>query len=390
MQLGHSRPAAQFSTELREKVTRSIAKASHDFRSDVVTVPTEDMLQAILHASVGDDVYDIEGDASTNALEARVLELTGKEAALWAVSGTQANQLGLRTHLNQPPHSVLLDHRAHVHCSEVGALPLLSQASVTMVVPHNGLHLTLEDVKGRIIPQGNIHATPTRVVCLENTLSGVILPLRDAEAISQYVRSLPVPQGQQAIAMHLDGARLFDAVVAEGVDVKAYVACFDSVSICLSKGLGAPIGSILLGSKDFISRARIFRKMFGGGTRQPGMMTAAAHAALNHTIPRLPLVHSMARETFQRLQAIGYTASLPVQTNMILLDLPKAGISPDAFIGYCRQAGLQVTYSGRLVFHHQTSTEATNKLVNALQRLMEDKNRGRIEDCVAVPSAGHC
>lgn len=233
-------------------------------------------------------MYDAAGDESVNRLQDRLIELTGKEAALWALSGTMGNQICLRTHLVQPPHTVLLDHRAHVHCWESGALPVLSQASVTQVHPRNGVHLTLADVKKHIIADGNsthppcqsgnheehelnvvpVHFPPTRVVSLENSLSGTILPLKDAREISEFVRSYPVEEGQKQIAMHLDGARLFDAVAAEGVDLKEYCACFDSISICLAKGLGAPMGSIIVGSKKFIERAKYFRKMFGGGTRQ--------------------------------------------------------------------------------------------------------------------------
>lgn len=137
------------------RLEAAIAKASHDFRSDVVTVPTISMMQAILDASVGDDIYDPQGDASVNALQQKLIELTGMEDALWAISGTMGNQICLRTHLTQPPHTVLLDHRAHIHCWESGALPVLSQAGVTAVHPANGVHLTVEDVRRNIIADGN-------------------------------------------------------------------------------------------------------------------------------------------------------------------------------------------------------------------------------------------
>ena len=138
-----------------KKLQAAIKKAGSDFRSDVVTAPTLAMMQAILDASVGDDIYDPQGDASVNALQDRLIELTGMEDALWAISGTMGNQVCLRTHLTQPPHTVLLDHRAHIHCWESGALPVLSQAGVTAVHPKNGLHMTLEDVRKNIIADGN-------------------------------------------------------------------------------------------------------------------------------------------------------------------------------------------------------------------------------------------
>ncbi|OAX80648.1 hypothetical protein ACJ72_05011 [Emergomyces africanus] len=360
-------------------------KAGCDFRSDVSTVPTESMMQAILEASVGDDIYDEAGDPSVNALQNKLIELTGKESALWALSGTMGNQICLRTHLVQPPHTVLLDHRAHVYCWESGALPALSQASVTPVIPANGIHLTLNDVKKNMVAGGNIHFPPTRVVSLENTLDGTILPLKNAKEISAFVRSFPVPEGQKPIAMHLDGARLFDGVAGEGVDLKEYCACFDSISICLAKGLGAPMGSVILGSSALIEQAKWFRKMFGGGTRQPGMMAAAAQSALTTSIPQFPRVHSLTKSTASKLSAFGYKFQLPVHTNMILIDLEASNdIPPAAFVSYCAAQGLQVFPSGRLVFHYQTSEEAVVCLVGALERLMADKKEGKKLESGAV------
>jgi threonine aldolase len=385
-------PESPFTPKVQSKLLANHEKASRDFRSDVVTVPIESMMTAILEASVNDDIYDPEGDPSVKALESRLVEMTGMEAALWAVSGTQGNQICLRTHLTQPPHSVLLDHRAHVHCWESGALPVISQAGVTTIKPENGVHLTLEDIKKNIIADGNsklsqgrmsnrrltiiVHFPPTRVVSLENTLSGTILPLADAQAISNYVRSFPVPEGQKPIAMHLDGARVFDGVIGEGVDLKAYAACFDSISICLAKGIGAPMGSVILGKKPFIERAKWFRKMLGGGTRQPGMMAAAALSALEYSVPRFSSVHAMTKEAAKRLEAVGYKFALPVQTNMIILDLETAGIPPAAFVEYCAKENIAVFPMARLVFHHQTSESAVDNLVKALTKLMEDKKNG--------------
>ncbi|KAF4851719.1 putative low-specificity L-threonine aldolase [Colletotrichum siamense] len=369
-----------FSPALMVKWEAAADKASRDFRSDVVTVPTPDMMQstskAILEATVNDDIYDVDGDPSVKALEARLVDLTGKEAALWAISGTQGNQICLRTHLTQPPHTVLLDHRAHVHCWESGALPVMSQASATTVHPKNGVHLTLDDVKANMIADGNIHFPPTRVVSLENTLSGTILPLKDAQAISEYVRSFPVPEGQKPVAMHLDAARLFDGVIGEGVDLKAYAACFDSLSICLAKGIGAPMGSVILGSKQFIERAKWFRKMFGGGTRQPGMMAAAALEALNYTLPRMGNVHALTKKTAAKIEELGYKLALPVQTNMIVLDLAAVDIPAAAFVDYCAKHRISVFPSGRIVFHHQTTTQSADTLVTALKALVEDKKAG--------------
>ncbi|CAG9954907.1 unnamed protein product [Clonostachys rosea f. rosea IK726] len=365
-----------FTPKIAAKLKAASDKASRDFRSDVVTVPTEGMMEAILNATFNDDIYDPEGDPSVKALEAKIMELTGKEAALWTMSGTQGNQICLRTHLTQPPHTVLLDHRAHIQCWESGALPVFSQASVTTVHPKNGVFLTLEDVKANMIADGNIHFPPTRVVALENTLSGTILPLQEAKRISDFVRSFPVPEDCKPVAMHLDAARVFDGVAGEGVELKEYAACFDSLSICLAKGLGAPMGSVIAGTKPFIERAKWYRKMFGGGTRQPGMMAAAALAALENAVPKLPGVHAMTKRVAFELDKLGYKFALPVQTNMIVLDLEVVGIPGSAFVEYCAQSNLATFSNGRLVFHHQVTEEVSQTLVSALGRLMKDKNDG--------------
>ncbi|KAK7223505.1 hypothetical protein V2G26_011508 [Clonostachys chloroleuca] len=365
-----------FTPKITAKLKAASDKASRDFRSDVVTVPTEGMMEAILNATFNDDIYDPEGDPSVKALEAKIMELTGKEAALWTMSGTQGNQICLRTHLTQPPHSVLLDHRAHIQCWESGALPVFSQATVTTVHPKNGVFLTLEDVKANMIADGNIHFPPTRVVALENTLSGTILPLQEAKRISNFVRSFPVPEDCKPVAMHLDAARVFDGVAGEDVELKEYAACFDSLSICLAKGLGAPMGSVIAGTKPFIERAKWYRKMFGGGTRQPGMMAAAALAALENAVPKLPGVHAMTKRVAFELDKLGYKFALPVQTNMIVLDLEAVGIPGSAFVEYCAQSNLATFPNGRLVFHHQVTEEVSRTLVSALGRLMKDKNDG--------------
>ncbi|KAJ0384660.1 hypothetical protein COL922a_007924 [Colletotrichum nupharicola] len=315
-----------FSPALMTKWEAAADKASRDFRSDVVTVPTPDMMQ------------DVNGGPSVKALEARLVELTGKEAALWAISGTQGNQICLRTHLTQPPHTVLLDYRAHVHCWESGALPVMSQASATTVHPKNGVHLTLDDVKANMIADGN--------------------------------------KGQKPVAMHLDAARLFDGVIGEGVDLKAYAACFDSLSICLAKGIGAPMGSVILGSKQFIERAKWFRKMFGGGTRQPGMMAAAALEALNYTLPRMGNVHALTKKTAAQTEELGYKLALPVQTNMIVLDLAAVDIPAASFVDYCARRRVSVFPNGRIVFHHQVTDNGADALVAALTDLAADRNAG--------------
>ncbi|EMT71450.1 Threonine aldolase [Fusarium odoratissimum] len=279
-----------FTTRIHEKLQAAKAKASRDLRSDVVTVPVEEMMEAILAASVNDDIYDAEGDPSVKALEAKMVELTGTEAALW-----------------------------------------------------NGIHLTLEDVKANMIADGNIHFPPTRVVSLESTLSGTVLPLAEARAIADYVRSFPVSEGSRSVAMHLDAARVIDSVVAEGVSLKDYAACFDSMSICLAKGIGAPMGSVIVGSKRFIERS----------------------------------IHALAKRAGSQLEDTGYRLALPAQSNMVVLDMAGMDIPGAAFVQYCADAAVVVFPNGRLVFHHQTSEEAVDDLVNALKRLLQAKKDGK-------------
>ncbi|KAL2205504.1 hypothetical protein CC79DRAFT_1276671, partial [Sarocladium strictum] len=211
-----------------------------------------------------------------------------------------------------------------------------------------------------------VHFPPTRVVALENTLSGTILPLSEAKAIS----------ASKPIAMHLDAARIFDGIIGEGVDLKEYSACFNSMSICLAKGVGAPMSSVIIRSKQFIERGKWFRKMLGGGTRQPGMMVAAAHAALEETLLRFSKVRVMTKAAAARLETIGYKLAIPVQTNMIVLDLEAVSVTPAALVEYCGRAKVTVFPKGRLVFHYQTSPAAVDSLIKALTDLLEDQKSG--------------
>ncbi|KAL9043101.1 MAG: hypothetical protein Q9214_003597, partial [Letrouitia sp. 1 TL-2023] len=242
------------------------------------------MLRSIQQTTLLDDVF--REDPTTSSLEAFVADLTGKEAGLLVLSGTMGNQLAIRAHLAQPPHSVLADHRSHILQYEAGGLCSLSGAYPIPVVPKNGHHLTLQDVQAHFVPEdGDIHKPPTRLISLENTLSGTILPLEDAQAIAAWARAQDPP-----VPVHCDGARLWEAVVAttsprapcNGEDggsptlavrrrLRAYSECFDSISLCFSKGLSAPVGSVLVSSvPGFIPRARRLRKALGGGLRQAG------------------------------------------------------------------------------------------------------------------------
>ncbi|KAL9577332.1 MAG: hypothetical protein Q9212_006432, partial [Teloschistes hypoglaucus] len=251
--------------------------AAFDFRSDVVTTPTPSMLASIQSCTLFDDVFA--EDPTTQSLESHIASLTGHPAALLVLSGTMGNQLAIRTHLTQPPHSILADCRSHIYQWEAGGIASLSGAFPIQVLPEHGHHLTLEDVQKHVVlDDNNVHHCPTTLISLENTLNGTILPLSTCQSISHWARAQTPP-----IKMHLDGARLWEAVAAGAGSLKDYCKCFDSISLCFSKGLGAPIGSIIVGSTPFIKRARHIRKALGGGLRQSGVIAAPARVGVDET-----------------------------------------------------------------------------------------------------------
>lgn len=320
------------------------------------------MLSAIAATTLLDDVF-VE-DPTTNALESFIAELTGHPAALLVLSGTMGNQLALRTHLAAPPHAVLTDHRSHILHWEAGGVASLCGALVQGVTPKNGHHITLEDVKQHAVVDDDVHSCPTRVISLENTLAGTVLPLSECRRISEWA-------GRQdpRIIMHLDGARLWEAVVAGHGTLKEYCECFDSVSLCFSKGLGAPIGSMIIGQPAFIKRARWVRKSIGGGLRQAGVVAAPARVAVEETYlgGLLTKSHENARRIASMWEQLGGSLQNPTETNMVWLDIEKAGISKDDFIKLAQKHGIR-TMGGRLVVHYQISEEAISKL----EKLMTD------------------
>jgi len=347
---------------------RTKAALSRSFNSDTLTYPTDEMIAYASAASRGDDVY--KADQSTIALEAHVARITGKEAGLFCASGTMTNQLGLRTHLVQPPHSVLCDARSHVHRNEAGGIAHHSQATTIAVIPENGHHLTLNDVKPALVISDDVHSAPTRVISLENTLNGTIFPQEDIVAISEYAHSV-------GVKMHLDGARIWNVAAETGTSMKELCEPFDSVSLCLSKGVGAPIGSVLVGSTAFIAKARWFRKMFGGGWRQSGYLAASAAFALTNYFPRLAGTHMLARKLEAGLRDIGARILSPAETNMVFYDARHLGVEFDELTrrGASLQEPLYVGGS-RLVIHHQTSEAAVDDLLTLIRELVEEKAKG--------------
>ncbi|KAL9597842.1 MAG: hypothetical protein Q9219_004863 [cf. Caloplaca sp. 3 TL-2023] len=346
--------------------------AAFDFRSDVVTTPTPSMLRAISNCTLLDDVFA--EDPTTQSLESFVASLAGHDAALLVLSGTMGNQLSIRTHMTQPPHSILADHRSHIYEWEAGGISSLSGAFPILVQPKNGHHITLEDVKACAILDDNVHHAPTTLISLENTLNGSILPLEDCRAISAWARSLTPP-----LKLHLDGARLWEAVATGAGTLTEYCACFDSVSLCFSKGLGAPIGSIIVGSHAFVKRARHVRKALGGGLRQAGVIAAPARVAIGETFlgGKLSGSHEVAKRIGRMWEGMGGELGYAVETNMVWLDLERAGVEEEVFVEEGVREGVKVR-GGRLVVHYQVGEEGVRRLGRVMERVLKSGNiRGR-------------
>jgi threonine aldolase len=286
-----------------------------DLRSDTVTMPSNAMREALANAEVGDDVYG--EDPSVKSLEAMAAERLGKASALFVPSGTMANQIAIRAH-TQPGDALLAGQGAHVFVYESGAIAALSGVQ-TVLIGDDGL-FDADDVKRALSPP-DPHFAPTRLVCVENTHNrsgGRVFPLEDQLAVADVARSA-------GLALHLDGARLFNAAIASGAQVDALARPYDSVAFCLSKGLGAPVGSLICGSEAFIERAHRFRKMFGGGMRQAGILAAAGIFALENNIERLVEDHANARALADGLREVpGIRLPSPVETNMVVFDVDDA------------------------------------------------------------------
>ena len=281
-----------------------------DLRSDTVTRPTPAMLAAMMAAPVGDDVF--EDDPSVNALQARIAAMLGKEAALFMASGTQSNLCGLMAHCGRGDEYIV-GQNAHTYRYEGGGAAVLGSIQPQPLAQQPDGTLALADIEAAIKPD-DPHFARTRLLALENTIGGKVLPPAYIEAATALARS-------RGLNTHLDGARLFNAAVAAGGDPRAAARAiarhFDSVSVCFSKGLGAPVGSALVGSAEVIARARRHRKMLGGGMRQVGSLAAAASHALDQHIDRLADDHALARRLADGLSGIGALQVVPPQTNIV-------------------------------------------------------------------------
>lgn len=302
-----------------------------DLRSDTVTRPSTAMLDYMVRAEVGDDVLG--DDPTVLKLEAKMAGMFGKEEAVFCPSGTMANQIAVKTH-TQPGDEIICDTMSHVYRFEAGGLAFNSGCSVRLVQGNLG-RMNPGQVLENINPD-NVHYPPTTLVVAENTSNmggGSIYDYNDLSAISRICR-------ERKLRFHLDGARIFNALVETGDDPANYGKLFDSISVCFSKGLGAPVGSVLIGSHDYITRARRIRKVFGGGMRQSGYLAAAAIFAIDHNIQRLRDDHRRAKSLAEFLSGMAYVREvLPVQTNIIIIRLNER-YSQNKLLGLLKDQGL--------------------------------------------------
>ncbi len=333
-----------------------------DFRSDTVTHPTPAMRQAMFEAAVGDDVY--QDDPTTNELERLAAEMLGMEAALFVPSGTMGNQLAVMTHTRRGDEAIV-SIGCHIFEHEVGAASALSGVTLHPLTFPNGVY-DAAMIEGAI-RSDDIHEPPTTLICLENALAnGRVVPVETMQEIREMAKA-------RGIAVHMDGARLFNAATALGVDVKELTACVDSVSCCLSKGLCAPIGSVLCGSAEFIARARRNRKMLGGGMRQTGILCAAGILALTDMTKRLHEDHENARYLAQQLNQLpGVSVDLDsVQINMVFADFDWPQL-PQMKEWLKERGVLSGSYTGkqvRFVTHHGITTAEIDHLIELLKEL---------------------
>ncbi len=281
-----------------------------DLRSDTVTRPTPAMLAAMAAAEVGDDVFG--DDPSVNALQARIAAMLGKEAALFVPTGTQSNLCALMAHC-QRGDEYIVGQMAHTYRWEGGGAAVLGSIQPQPLPNQADGSILLADIEAAIKPD-DAHFAKSRLLALENTWGGQVLPLGYIEAATALAR-------ERGLATHLDGARLFNAAVASAMPVQQIAGHFDSVSVCFSKGLGAPVGSALVGSRELIARAHRIRKMLGGGMRQAGVLAAAALHALDHHVDRLAEDHANARALAEGLQGLSGVTVQPPQTNILFVDL---------------------------------------------------------------------
>lgn len=336
-----------------------------DLRSDTVTRPTKEMLQAIITAKVGDDVY--KEDPSVNELEEKLAKMFGKDEALFFPSGSMANQAAIKLH-TQPAEQLICDKWAHVYNYEGGGVSFNSGVSCKLVDGNRGM-LSAQQVEENINPPDFYHSPLTSLVCLENTTNKGGGACYDLDEIKK-IRSLC---NSNNLGLHLDGARLFNALVAKNESPKDYGELFDTISVCLSKGLGTPMGSVLIGNKELMKNAIRVRKVLGGGMRQIGFMAAAGIFALDNNIERLADDHKRAAEIASVLKNLIYVSHVePVETNIVIFYLENASDEAE-FMKQLQRENIRISNMGqgklRIVTHLDYSEEMHQKFQEVLMNI---------------------
>ena len=339
-----------------------------DLRSDTVTRPSQAMREAMAQSLVGDDVYG--DDPTVNSLEERVATMFGKEAAVFTPTGSLANQLAIRM-LVAPGEELLAESNSHIVRAELGAAAVFSGITTRTWPATNGL-LIAQDALNLARPNSGPYLVSTTAIAVENTHNfggGTVQPMEE-------IKTLRKGADELGLALHLDGARIWNAHVASGVALDEYGKYFDTISVCLSKGLGAPIGSIMLGDKERVSKARIWRKRYGAGMRQVGLLAGAAHYALDNNIARLSEDHRRAKDLAVAIASVDKSFLDPtlVETNIVGLDLANAPFTAAEFAVRCKDAGLWISALGpkyaRLVTHLDFDDEQCKAAIEILKRAL--------------------
>lgn len=333
--------------------------------SDTVTIPTPEMLHAMMHAKVGDDVFN--ADPTAIILQEKIAKLFGKEAALFFPSGTMTNQTAIKIH-TQPGEQMICDKWAHVYNFEGGGAAFNSGVSCCLLDGNRGM-FTAQQVKVAINDPNNIHLAKTALVAVENTTNkggGACWDIEELKKIKQVCK-------ENNLAFHLDGARLFNALVAKNESPKQYGELFDTISICLSKGLGAPIGSLLLGSEAHIKKAYRIRKLFGGAMRQVGYLAAAGIYALDHHIKRLAIDHLHAKKIGEALKKSAYVSKVEaLETNIIIFNLDKS-VDENCFIQALKDKNILISSMGsgklRMVTHLDVTFDMVEKTIQVIENI---------------------
>ena len=338
-----------------------------DLRSDTTTRPTEGMRAAMMHAPLGDDVFG--DDPSVNALQEKIAAMLGFEAALFMPTGTQSNLCGILAHC-QRGDEYIVGHNAHTYLWEAGGAAVLGSVQPQPIAHQPDGTLALKDIEAAI-KIDDPHFARSRLLTLENTLGGKRMPMSYLQQATEVARA-------RGLATHLDGARLFNAAVAQAEaqhtdprdEARRIAQCFDSVSVCFSKGLGAPVGSALCGSQDLIYRARRLRKMAGGGMRQAGVLASAASYALDHHIDRLAQDHALMRELYAQLKDIPGLAIEAPQTNILFIDLKdEVRERAQSLVDHLKSRGVMVIglYRLRMVTHLDVDAEGIHQAASAIR-----------------------